>query len=90
MSDPLDTLALRAASEPIFLAHRPAAYQQAHNLTDAGLARDLGCTIEALTMVRLCRAPREGDDGAEDVRCVAERFSCDLGRLAEALGPPQG
>jgi hypothetical protein len=40
-------------------------------------------------MLRLCRAPRQGDDGAddaEDVRCVARRFGCDPGRLAAAVG----
>jgi hypothetical protein len=39
--------------------------------SDAELAANLGCSAEALTMFRLCRAPRQGDDGAEDVRCVA-------------------
>jgi hypothetical protein len=39
-------------------------------------------------MVRLCRAPREGDEGAEDVRCVSERFGCDPARLAAAVGVP--
>jgi hypothetical protein len=37
-------------------------------------------------MLRLCRAPREGADGTEDVRCVAERFGCDPARLAAVLG----
>ena len=37
-------------------------------------------------MVRLCRAPRQGDDMAEDVCCVAERFGCDPARLATAVG----
>jgi hypothetical protein len=72
-------------------AHRLAAYQTARGLTDADLARDLGCAPEALTMIRLCRAPRWSDDGAdagEDVRYVAERFGCAPGSLAEALGVP--
>jgi hypothetical protein len=85
-AEPLDWLARRAAAEPFFLAHGLAAHQAARNLTDAELAGDLGCTPEALTMVRLCRAPRQGHDGAEDVRCVAERFGCDPGRLAAAVG----
>jgi hypothetical protein len=88
VSDPLDTLALRAAADPYVLAHRLAAYQRARNLTDADLAHYLGCTPEALTMVRLCRAPRGEADGAEDVRCVAERFGCDAARLAAAVGCP--
>jgi hypothetical protein len=85
MSDPLDYLARRAAAEPFFLARRLAAHQQARGLSDLDLAAELHCTAEALTMVRLCRAPREGADGAEDVRRVAERFGCDPARLAAAL-----
>jgi hypothetical protein len=54
------------------------------------VAHYLGCTPEALTMIRLCRVPRQGDDAAEDVRCVAERFGCDPGRLVDALGVRRG
>jgi hypothetical protein len=90
MSDPLDWLARRAAAEPFFLARGLAAHQQAHNLTDAELAEDLGCTPAALTMMRLCRAPRPGAQGVEHVRCVARRFGCDAGRLVEALGVRPG
>jgi hypothetical protein len=86
MSDPLEDLAWRATAEPVFLGARLAAYQVEHGLSDLGLARELGCTAEALTMLRLCRAPREGADGAEDLRRVAERFGCDPARLAAALG----
>jgi hypothetical protein len=73
MSDPLDWLARRAAAEPFFLAHRLASHQRARDLTDADLAADLGCAVEDLTMVRLCRAPRDGAEGMEDVRRVAQR-----------------
>jgi hypothetical protein len=84
--DPLDWLARRAAAEPFFLARRLAAHQRAHNLSDAELTAELGCTPAALTMIRLCRAPRDGAEGVEDVRQVAKRFGCDAGRLAAALG----
>jgi hypothetical protein len=86
MSDPLDWLARRAAAEPFFLACRLAAYQAQRGLSDLELADELRCTREALTMVRLCRAPRNGAEGVEDVRCMAERFGCDAGRLAPVLG----
>jgi hypothetical protein len=89
MSDPLGWLARRAAAEPFFLACRLAAHQRSRGLSDLELAGELRCTAEALTMLRLCRAPREGANGAEDVRCVAERFGCDRARLA-ALGARWG
>jgi hypothetical protein len=91
MSDPLDTdsldwLARHVAAEPFFLACRLAAHQQRYRLSDLDLAAELHCTAEALTMIRLCRAPRDGAEGVEDARCVAERFGCDPARLAAALG----
>jgi hypothetical protein len=85
MSEPLDWLALRVASEPFFMAYRLADYQARRGLSDLELADELRCRAEDLTMVRLCRAPREGVNGTEDVRCVAERFGCDVARLAAAL-----
>jgi hypothetical protein len=57
MGDPLDRLARRAAAEPFFLAGRLADHQAAHDLSDLDLAAELHCTPEALTMLRLCRAP---------------------------------
>jgi hypothetical protein len=87
MSELLDNLAARASAErPYFLGYHLRQAAERHGWTDADLARQLSCTAEALTMLRLCRAPREGADGMTDVRCVAERFSCDPGRLAAALG----
>jgi hypothetical protein len=41
-------------------------------------------------MIWLCRAPRPGLAGVEDVRRVARRFGCDAGRLAAALGVAWG
>jgi hypothetical protein len=43
MSDSLDALAARAAGGPRFLGFALSAYQQRHALTDAALARELGC-----------------------------------------------
>jgi hypothetical protein len=86
MSDPLDWLARHVAAEPFFLACRLATHQQVRGLSDLDLAAELHCTAEALTMIRLCRAPRDGAEGVQDVRCVAGRFGCDAARLAAALG----
>jgi hypothetical protein len=88
--DPLDWLARRVAAEPFLLAFRLAAHQAGRSLTDAELAADLGCIPADLTMVPLCRAPREGAEGVQDVRRVAQRFGCDPARLAAALGVAWG
>jgi hypothetical protein len=87
MSEHLDAMAARAsAEEPFFLGYHLRQAAERHGWSDADLARELGCTVDALTMIRLCRAPQEGADGVADVRCVAEAFGCDPVRLAAALG----
>src|SRR5947208_1648106 len=57
---PLDAVAARATTEPFFLGYHLSQAAERHGWTGADLARELGCTVEALTMLRLCRAPREG------------------------------
>jgi hypothetical protein len=86
MTDPLAALAKRAEREPFFLASVLTAYAHSERLDDAGLAAALGCRVEELTMIRLCRAPRtDGGEFWEDVTAVAARFGIDPGRLAEAV-----
>jgi hypothetical protein len=46
-ADPLDTLAIRAAADPFFLASSLGAYQCSHGLDDDGLCRRLKCTPAA-------------------------------------------
>jgi hypothetical protein len=43
---------------------------------------EFGRGMQALTMLRLCRASRQRGDGVADVRVVAERFGCDEAKLA--------
>jgi hypothetical protein len=57
-------------------------YALAHGLSDLGLARRLGCPVEALAMLRLCRLPRDAGEVAQ----VAGRFGCDAEALAELAG----
>jgi hypothetical protein len=86
MTDPLEALAARAATEPFFLAWVLAAYAASEDLDDAGLAAALGCPAGELAMLRLCRTPRT-EPGAfwEDICAIAERFGIDPQRLAEAV-----
>jgi hypothetical protein len=86
MSEPLNRLARRFEADPRFLACFLAEYAQSEGLVEGELARELGCTGEALTGIRLCRAPRSDAAGfREDVRQVAEQFGLDAVRLAEII-----
>ena len=80
----LSNLARQAASKPEFVAHRLAAYQQAKNLDDADLAKQLGCSLDDLTHVRLCMLPRlDHFDG--DVERIANHVHAKADELAMIL-----
>ncbi|MCE9565536.1 MAG: hypothetical protein K8U57_26235 [Planctomycetes bacterium] len=81
----LNRLARRASTDPFFLGFRLAEYSRVHELDDAALAGRLGCQVELLPTIRLCRAPRTDPAGfREDVLCVAEKFGLNSRALAEA------
>ena len=86
MAEPLEALAARVADEPFFLAWLLGAYAYSEDLDDTGLAAALGCPVQELTMLRLCRAPRtDSQEFWDDVTCIAERFGLDPQRLAEVV-----
>lgn len=91
MTDPLAGLAARAAGDPFFLGFALSEYARAEGLTDDRLAAHLGCPVENLTMLRLCRAPRQEPVGFRaDVERVAGRFGADAGRLAAVVRQVEG
>jgi hypothetical protein len=64
-TDPLTAMAARvSAEEPFFLGYRLRQAAERHGWTDADLCRELACTAEPLTMLRLCRAPEGSNQGA--------------------------
>lgn len=75
----LARLAERARTEPYFLGHAVAIYQQVHGLDDDALCRLLGCDQDTLTRLRLCRRP------ANETECrqIAERFGVPAGLIEE-------
>jgi hypothetical protein len=86
MAEPLEALAARAETESFFLAWLLAAYARSQGQDDPALAADLGCRVEELVMLRLCRAPRpESREFWEDVRRIAQRFGIAPQRLAEVV-----
>jgi hypothetical protein len=86
VSKSLEALARRVENDPFFLAGLLADYAGSENLDDVGLAAALGCEPEALTAIRLCRAPRPDRDGfRQDVDQIAARFGLDADRLTAVV-----
>jgi hypothetical protein len=74
----------RAVAQPFFLASALQTYADAERLDDTQLAGRLGCSVAALTALRLCRRPAD-QTFAADVQRIAERFAVDSLQLAELL-----
>jgi hypothetical protein len=84
MNPYLEHLAERLADAPDFFASALRSYARSERLDEAGLAAGLGCTLDTLTHLRLCRMPR--DEAAlfwPDVKRIAERYSVNADLLAE-------
>jgi hypothetical protein len=86
MNPYLEHMARRVADAPDFLACALAEFARSEQMEDAALAVRLGCSMENLTHLRLCRMPRsETDLFWLDVEQIAGRFSVDAGVLAEVV-----
>ena len=91
MSDALEFMAARVATDPFFLACPLTAFAQSEGLDDAALAARLGCRITDLTRLRLCRAPRPDlTDFRTDITAVATAFGIDPVELAKAVRHGEG
>lgn len=76
----LARVAERTMNRPFFLGYWLNEYATSMLLDDAALAAALGCTLDSLTMLRLCRAPRP-DMYVLDLQEVANRFEANLESL---------
>lgn len=86
MSRLIESLSRRVESDPFFLASSLASYAHSEGLTDADLANQLGCDLERLSRIRLCRRPREDPrQFQEDVARVAATFDINHDVLVQAI-----
>jgi hypothetical protein len=82
MTDSLACLAARVADHPFFLASALALYAHSEDLDDAGLAARLGCSVDQLALVRLCRMPRRDPaERRQDVAAIAAHCGLDEAAL---------
>jgi hypothetical protein len=80
----LSNLARMAENHDGFIAGPLAAYQQAHNLDDHGLAQLLHCSVEDLTHLKLCKFPRP-DHHDQDIARIAAHTHANPATLAQVL-----
>ncbi|MCY1031661.1 hypothetical protein OV207_09370 [Corallococcus sp. BB11-1] len=82
--DWLEAAAERSAQVPEMLGSVFAWYRDLEGLSVEALARKLGCTVETLHWVCLCRKP-EGTAFSEHVNQIAERFGVNAFELSGLL-----
>jgi hypothetical protein len=72
--------------DSFFLAAVLAVYTESEAMDDEQLAAQLGCTIETLVPLRLCRRPRpQPPEFRQDVEVIADRFHLRADVLAAAV-----
>jgi hypothetical protein len=86
MPDRIAALARRVQDDPFFLASALKDYADGEGLDDSGLAARLGCSVQTLDLLRLCRRPRpEPPWFRQDVDQIAARFGVSAGTLAQLV-----
>ncbi|MBY0528470.1 MAG: hypothetical protein K2R98_34080 [Gemmataceae bacterium] len=86
MSARLDDFARRLGADRFFLAAALECFAASENCDDGAVAARLGCPVETLTHLRLCRMPRPKQPFFwQDVQTIASRFSLDAEALAEVV-----
>jgi hypothetical protein len=82
--DWLERVARRSRSEPWTLGHAFERYRELEGRTQEELAKELGCTLEVLHWLSVCRRP-EGQDFTEQASAIASRFAVELLPLVRVL-----
>lgn len=82
--DWLKRAARRSADEDWMLGQALTRYQELEGHSPEQLAEELGCTVEALQWLSLCRRPT-GEDFTGHVLTIAKRFALDPLRLSAVL-----
>ncbi len=82
--DWLEAAARRSTREAWMLGHTFARYRELEGCTPEQLAARLGCSLEVLHWLSLCRRP-EGEAFTEQVFTIAKRFAVEPLRLIPVL-----
>jgi hypothetical protein len=86
MTNRIEALARRVQRDPFFLASALVDYAQSEGLNDQDLANRLGCSLEILSPLGLCRRPRRKPElFRQDVNQITTRFGIKIEILAEAI-----
>lgn len=81
----LELAARRSKDEPWMLGHAFEKYRQLEGMSEEGLAKELGCSVETLNWMSLCRRP-DGEDFTEQAITIAEHHQVDDYLLLQILG----
>ena len=84
MSEAIERLSQRLTNDSFFLASVLHKYAMNEGLDDVGLAQRLGCDVQVLGILGICRRPNP-ESFRSDVLRIAERFNLNVEALAEIV-----
>jgi hypothetical protein len=82
--DWLEPAARRSAGEAWTVGHAFERYRALEGSSQEELAKELGCSLEVLHWLSLCRCP-QGEAFTEQVSTIAKRFAVDVLLLTQVL-----
>ncbi len=86
MTRRIAAFARRVEADPFFLASALSDYAHSEELDEQGLALALGCSLDTLSQLRLCRRPHPDPASFRaDIDRIAARFAVRATVLAEAV-----
>jgi hypothetical protein len=86
MAEPLENLTVRLEADPFFVACSLRVFAQSKRFDDSQLAQWLGCPVQTLIPLRLCRAPSpESKRFKQEIARIAAVYELDPSKLADAV-----
>jgi transcriptional regulator with XRE-family HTH domain len=85
----LPAAAARSATETWTLGYALEQYRTKKHLPEEALAEELGCSVETLRCLCLCRRP-EGPELAQQLHAIVQRFPASAKKLEEIIRETAG
>src|SRR5258708_4679376 len=86
MAEPLENLALRLEGDPFFLGCPLRLFAKSAGLEEQQFAERLGCSLETLVLLQLCRAPgAEPGRFQKDIARITTKYRVNADVLTEAV-----
>jgi hypothetical protein len=82
----MEKMAARASADDFFLGIMLVEFKASRHIDDTELSRFLGCEMDALAILALCRRPNmEGERFQDDLQRIADFTKCNADQLVQLV-----